>query len=151
MISSFIAIIICYFFCFSFLSFFFVFILFSVFLFCLFVFLSPCFVRVCISLLYLIVVDLNRPIAWFIFICYLPDIGLDLSHSFLLFVFILTVFRKFIFQIRKPRYLFSFLPFPRFCYLSREPGGGGGVGCMMIQTFPFLITHVGPIYFSLCS
>ena len=96
MISPFIArpIIICYFFCFVFVFVFFCFVLFC--------FLFPCFVRVCISLalfnscgfaqayrlvyFYLLLIySRHRP---FIF--------------FLLFVFILIVFRRFIFQTRRP-------------------------------------------------
>ena len=69
---------------------------------------------------------------------------------FLLFVFIfVNSFSKFV-----GLYLFSHLPFSRFCYLSRAGGG-----CMMIKTFPFFdhprrayifLSISFPFYLSIC-
>ena len=91
-------------------------------------------------LLSLIVPDLNRPIILFILICYLLNFiqGIDLSHIFFFFVFILIVFRRFIFQNHRPitvNNLFNLSPFTFPSFLLPFEGGGGG--CMTIQTFPF--------------
>ena len=122
-------------------------------LFCLcflIVFFFPVLFVFVFLLLSLIVADFNRPISFSLLYLLLIYSRHGPGHrpftlkkkKLFSFVFILIVLRRFFFQNHRPiciNNLFSHLPFPRFCYLSRASGrGGGGVGgCMMIQTFPF--------------
>ena len=115
MISPFIArpIIICYFFVlFLFLSFF-----------VLVCFLFPCFVRVCISLALFNSCGFEQAYRLVYFYLLLIYSRHRPFTFFLLFVFILIVFRRFIFQTRRPIIYLAICLSPRFRYISKASVG----------------------------